>query len=193
MVAVTELVTTDVFTLNGAEVEPAGTVTEVGTVALELLDDKLTTTPPDPAGPLSVTVPADAVPPATDDGATDTLINPVGFIVRVVVCVDPPEVPVIVAVVVDVTAAVVTLKVAVLRPAGTSTVDGTVAEAEFELKLTVMPPDGEMPLRVTVPVEFDPPKTVLGETVTLDSVAGVIVRVAVLVAPLKVPVIVADV
>ena len=41
----------------------------------------------------------------------------------------------------------------------------------------VLAPAG--PLRVTVPVDGVPPVTEVGETVTLESVAGVTVRVAV--------------
>jgi hypothetical protein len=58
-VAVTEVDTLDDVTVNVAEVEPAGMVTEVGVVAYGLFDDKKIIAPPAPAGPLSVTVPVE--------------------------------------------------------------------------------------------------------------------------------------
>ena len=68
MVAVTVLATPDVLTVNVAEVDPAVTVTVEGTVAEALLLDRLTTTPPAGAAPLSETVPVEFFPPATELG-----------------------------------------------------------------------------------------------------------------------------
>jgi hypothetical protein len=56
-----------------AVVAPAGTVTLAGTDAIEgLLLDSLTTTPPDGAEPLNVTVPVEEAPPVTVAGFNDT-------------------------------------------------------------------------------------------------------------------------
>ena len=80
--------------------------------------------------------------------------------------------PVMVAVVVFVTAFVVTPKVARVAPAGMVTDAGTVAFAEFDERLTANPPEGAAPLRLTVPVPDAPPPTGFGIMDTLDSVAG---------------------
>lgn len=70
MVTLVFVVTALVWTLNAAWVVPAGIVTDVGTVArdiLPLLSEM--TAPPDGAGPDSVTVPATEVPPTADEGS----------------------------------------------------------------------------------------------------------------------------
>jgi hypothetical protein len=63
IIAVVFAFTPKVVTLNVAEVWPLGTVTEVGTVAAGVLLDRAIVVPPEPAGPLSVTVPVEGVPP----------------------------------------------------------------------------------------------------------------------------------
>jgi hypothetical protein len=63
-----DLVTAVVVTVNVAVVAPAGTVTLAGTVADALLLVSVTTVPPEGAGPFSVTVPVEEVPPFTLDG-----------------------------------------------------------------------------------------------------------------------------
>ena len=68
-----------------------------------------------------------------------------------------------------VTALVFTENVALVDPAATVTLDGTVAEVLLLERLTVTPPLGAAPLRVTVPVEADPPVTLLGLSVIAES------------------------
>ena len=58
--------------VNVALVAPAATVTEVGVVALELLDERETTAPPVGAAPFKVTVPVEELPPTTDVGLSET-------------------------------------------------------------------------------------------------------------------------
>jgi hypothetical protein len=78
-----------VVTLNVAVVALAATVTLAGTwAAAVLLLDSVTTAPPDGAGPLSVTVPAEGVPPMTELGFRVTVpkvaavtVNAVVFVV----------------------------------------------------------------------------------------------------------------
>jgi hypothetical protein len=86
-----------------------------------------------------------------------------------------------------VTVVVFTVNVALVAPAATVTLAGTVAaEAPLE-RLTTAPLLGAGPLRVTVPVEEEPLVTLLGLSVTEERVgdvpAGVTVSVAVLLAP----------
>ena len=72
MVADVLLATGLVFTVKVAVVAPAATVTLGGTAAAVLLLVSATTAPPVAAGPLSVTVPVDEVPPVTDVGGPST-------------------------------------------------------------------------------------------------------------------------
>ena len=71
----------------------------------------------------------------------------------------------------DVTVVVVTVKFAVVFPAATVTLAGTVAEALLLDKATEMPPVGAAAFRVTVPVEELPPVTEAGFSETEDSAA----------------------
>ena len=93
---------------------------------------------------------------------------------------------------------VVTVNVAVVAPAATVTLAGTVAEAELSESDTLAPPFGAAALSLTVPVEAFPPTTVDGLTETVESVGpvaagGFTVSTAVCVAPAKTAEIVADV
>ena len=86
------------------------------------------------------------------------------------------------------TALVVTVKVALVAPAGTVTLEGTLATVVLLLEsVTWAPPAGAGPLRVTVPVEdCKPPTTLVGFSVSDDRVGGgegVTVREAVLLSP----------
>lgn len=91
----------------------------------------------------------------------------------------------IVTAVTEDTAEVVTGNVAEADPAATGTLAGTVAADVFELEReTTIPPAGAETFNVTVPVEPDPPVTLVGFTDTEESAgAGVTVRTAVLVRP----------
>jgi hypothetical protein len=74
------------------------------------------------------------------------------------------------------TALVLTVKVALVAPAATVTLDGTVAALVLLLEsVTVAPPAGTASLKVTVPVEEFPPVTVAGfsETEERETEAGV--------------------
>lgn len=67
-VTAVDVVTTEVVAVNVAEVAPAATVTEAGSVAALELSLRVTLAPPVGAGPLSVTVPVELVPPTTVAG-----------------------------------------------------------------------------------------------------------------------------
>ena len=84
------------------------------------------------------------------------------------------------------TTVVFTVKVALVRPAATVTLLGTVATEVVLLEsVTVTPPVGAAPFRITVPVDVPPPFTVVGLRLIAESDAGVIVRFAFCVAPLN--------
>jgi hypothetical protein len=95
-------------------------------------------------------------------------------------------VAVIVAETVAVAVLVEMVKVAVVAPVGIEIDAGTRAEELLLESVTVRPPDGALPVKVTVPVEEEPPETVEGLT-EIDAKAtltvGVIVKAAVLVRP----------
>ena len=86
-----------------------------------------------------------------------------------------------------VTLLVVTVNVALLAPAATVTLAGNVAAAVLSLiRETAAPPLGAGPLRVTVPIERDPPVTLIGLSATAESVVepcGATLSEAVLVTP----------
>lgn len=87
-----------------------------------------------------------------------------------------------VAVVTTVTTVVVTVNVAVVCPAVTVTLAGTVADVLLLPSATTAPPAGATAINVTVPVELDPPVTLVGFSDTEETVtgftAGLIVKVA---------------
>lgn len=67
---------------------------------------------------------------------------------------------------------VVTVKVAEVAPAATVTLAGTVARVLLLVSEMVAPPAGAALLSFTVPVEGEPPTTVVGLRVSDDSTAG---------------------
>lgn len=73
------------------------------------------------------------------------------------------------------------MKVPDILPLGIVAVVGTDADPESLARLTLMPPGGAYPLSETVPVDVNPPVTVVGLTDTLTSTGGVTVKVVVLV------------
>jgi len=152
-----------VVTVNVAVVAPAATVTLAGTVAAAvLLLVRLTTAPPAGAGPFSVIVPAEELPPVTVVGLKVTELGTGVFTVRVALFVAVLYVAEMDAIVVLLTAMLVTVNVAVVAPAATVTLAGTVATAVLVLSATITPPAGAAAFRVTVPVDDVPPVTDLG-------------------------------
>ena len=79
----------------------------------------------------------------------------------------------IVAEVVIITIDVLTVKVALALPAGTVTMDGTLAAPLLLESMTCAPPAGAGPLSVTVPMEdCTPPTTLVGFSVSEATVTG---------------------
>jgi hypothetical protein len=99
--------------------------------------------------------------------------------------VTPALVPEIVTLVGLRTRLVLTVKLAVVAPGATVTLDGTVAIVGLLLESwTVTPVEGAAPLRVTVPVDGLPPTTFDGFNFNEDNAGRAIVNVAVFVTPL---------
>jgi hypothetical protein len=186
---VTEIdaVTAVVVTVKVAVVVPAGTVTLAGTVAAALLSDNVTTVPAEGAGPLSVTVPVEEVPPVTLDGLRVSEVRAGRSTVKLAVLVVPLSAAEIVTFVLADTGVVVIVNVAVVAPAATVTLEGTVAaDVLLLVSVTTVPPDRAAPFKVTVPVEEVPPITLEGLSETEDGVASLTVKFADFVVPLSV-------
>ena len=75
-----------------------------------------------------------------------------------------------VTVVDEVTDLVVTVKLALVEPAATVTLAGTVAAVLLLESETTAPPDGAAPVRVTVPCAELPPRTLVGLSVSVERV-----------------------
>src|SRR3989449_6825941 len=129
MVAEVDAATALVVIVNGALVAPAGTVTLPGTVAAGLLLDSVTCAPPAGAGPSSVAVPVELLPPVTVVGFTpsEERRTGCGVTVRVAGRVTPLYTAEMVTGVDAATLLVVTVNVVLVAPAGTGTLPGTVA------------------------------------------------------------------
>lgn len=165
MVAPVIAATAEVVTLNVALFAPAATVTLAGEAALDTLEVRLTTAPPDGAGPVRVTVPVDGEPPTTDVGARVSEVSVAAVILSEAFAEELPRVAVRVAEVVVATADVVTVNVAVVVPEATVTVEGRPALIVLDVSEIAIPPVGAALPSVTVPDADVPPSTVVGATV----------------------------
>ncbi len=166
-----------VFTVNVAEVPPAGMATEPGTLATAP-QLRLTTTPPAGAGPVNLTVAVELFPAATDLGFSVNESKPGGVMVRFAIFETPFSVAIRVAVTCAETALVLMANDAEDLPPGMVTEDGTIA-SEVELEsLKAIPPAGAEPLRVTNPVAGTAPATAPGLTPSETSTGGFTVSVA---------------
>src|SRR3989449_3773817 len=180
IVAEVDAVTDAVVTVNVALIAPAGTVTLplTDTLATALLLDRVTSAPPVGAVALNVTVATEELPPTTIVGFSakpDTVRGGGGAggeTVSSAVLVRPPKEAEIVMVVDVVTEVVGTLRLAVVAPAATVTLAGTVATTVLLLeRVTAVAAEGAG-LMLTVPCEVLPPATVAGVSVTLLRAGG---------------------
>lgn len=178
MVTDVDVETAAVEMVNVAERAPAAIVTVAGTVAAALLLESETDVPPLPAGPFSVTVPFDALPPVTDAGFKAKDARVAAFTVRDAVSDEDPSFAVIVTAVWAETAPVVTVNVAVVCPAATVTEPCTTAAALLLDSETADPPVGATPVSFTVPVEEAPPNTDVGFRESDEIAGGLTVKVA---------------
>ena len=109
------------------------------------------------------------------DGAASDPVDG-GLTVKLALRLTPLKAAVIVTAVLAVTDRVVTPKVALVAPAATVTVAGTVATLVLLLvSVTTAPPDGAARVRLTVPWELFPPATVVGLSAIEASDAGCVV------------------
>jgi hypothetical protein len=90
MLTAVDAATALVVTLKLAVVPPGATVTLAGTPAAGLLLESVTCAPPAGAGPFSVTVPAEGLPPVTFAGLSASEETIGGITVSVALCVPPP-------------------------------------------------------------------------------------------------------
>jgi hypothetical protein len=165
-----------VFITKVAFWDPAGITTFGGTKAKVLFEVNVIVVLT-AAMPVSVTVPVDWLPPTTLVGLNTKVVNAGGLTVRVrEVLVTPRYVPDTVPVVETETETVVITNVAVLAPAGTVTLTGTVAALFVVLSATVSSA-AVTPVRVTVPTDCEPPINVLGDSVTELNAGGFTVNV----------------
>jgi hypothetical protein len=154
--------------VNVADVSPAAIETELGKVAFVLLELRATLKPIEGAGPFRVTVPVLDCPAETVEGFRVTVARVAGLTVSEAIAEVPKPVAVIVALVALETADVVMLKVAEVAPDGTVTVAGAKATLLLEVREMTVPTEGAGPVKVTVPVDWLPPVTDVGERVRLD-------------------------
>jgi len=162
--------TEEVVAVKVAEVAPAETVTEAGSAAALELSLRVTVAPPAGAGPLSVTVPVELLPPTTIAGSKlNAEITTAGFTVSEAGSVTPPKEAERFAVTAELTVDVVMLNVLLVAPAAIVTLDGTLTAALSLLSVTTAPPPGAGVLRLTVPVAELPPVTWPGLTLKEDN------------------------
>ena len=122
---------------------PAGTATEAGTVASEVLAlDRLTVAPLDPAAEVIVTVPVQASPPVRVVGETETAERVGAFTAIELLTVIELNVAVISTLVAVFTGEVETVKVVVFLPDATVTEEGTVATTVSLLARVTATPAG---------------------------------------------------
>src|SRR5712692_7338768 len=179
IVTVVDTVTGKAEAVNVALLLPARTVTLAGIVAARvLLLESPTVTPPAGAGAANVTVPSEEEPLATLAGLSASAESVTGGggaggeTVSSAVLVRPPKEAAIVMVVDAVTEVVVTVKLAVVDPAATVTLAGTVATTVLLLeRITAVAAEGAG-LMLTVPCKVLPPATVAGVSMTLLRAGG---------------------
>lgn len=155
---------------------PAGIVTDAGFAATDGVSlESDTIIPPIGADPFSLTVPVDVFPPTrlvgdkvieeTADGLT---VNEFCFI----------EAPLLAVIKIGLgfsTASVEMLKVALVSPAATVTVGGTVAiVASLEVRFTVMPPEYAGAGSVTVPRTIAPFTALTADKLKVESTGNIV-------------------
>jgi hypothetical protein len=168
--------------VNVAEVAPAGIVILAGTTTPTLFVVRVTTAPPGPAALVKVAVPVSELPPTTEDGVRVMEERVAALTVRLADLVVIPSLAVTVPLVFELTGTVVTVNVAVVAPAATVTLGGTVAAGFVVDNVKARPPAGAAAAKVIVPVEDAPPVTEVGFS-AMEANSGFTVRFAERVVP----------
>jgi len=169
------------LTVNDAEDEPAGMMTDAGTDNAVLSPEVSNTSVSTAAGPVKVIVAAALVFAFMTVLVRVTRGRLGACTVRVVVTILPFDTALIVTGVSTTTGMVVTANVAVVAPAGTITESARAMEGSLPVKFTVVGTAAGL-VNVTVPVAPLPPTTFAGSTVTLESTGAITFSVAVLAA-----------
>jgi len=175
MVAELAAATGEVDTVKVALVAPAAIVTLAGTLATAALLLESDTTAGLGVTAAKVTVPVEELPPSTLVGLTVTALRTEEageFTVIGAKRIVPPSVAVSWTVV-GATLNVVTVKLALVAPAATVTLAGTLAEPGRLLdRVTTVATVGAALASITVPVAGLPPVTLLGLTLNEESAGG---------------------
>jgi len=157
-----------------AEVAPAATVTEAGTVRVALLLLNATGAPPDGAPPDSVTL---HVVDAPDPRLVELQVSAetvIGVNDSGTALLEPPYVAVTVAVPLAVIVPALATNVAEVAPAVMLTEAGTVRLALLLRKATEAPPDGAPPDSATIHVLEAPDARLVGEQISSETVIAVV-------------------
>ena len=182
MTAVLSAAMLEAVAVKLAEVAPAATVTEAGTISVGLSSERETTAPPVEAALLRVTVQVAEALEVSEAGLQERLVGTV-LVSRPMekVTEEPESDAVMTAVLLVVIVEAVAEKVAEVAPAATVTEAGTVNMPLLSDKETTAPPDGAAPLRLTVQVDVPEPEMLLGLQLSPDRgvVVGGIVTVPV--------------
>jgi hypothetical protein len=185
IVTLVVVLTALVLTGNVTALWPAATVTLAGTLAtLEALLSE-TEIPPLGAEPVSVTVPCAALPPTTEAGLTLTAdrvavgVEVPGWTMRSACFSTLSTRAQMFALKVSVTGWVPIWKVPTVAPAGMVMLAGMLVTSPTSDSVTTVPPLGAGAVKVTVPVDASPPRTVDGLTVSDAMGLGFSVSVAV--------------
>ena len=148
-----------------AELVPAATVTDAGTVASDVLPDDSATVVSTAVGPFSVSVPVEVLPGQTVDGDTETEVNCGRSTVTAVLAVAPFSVALMATAVSVATGFPVMVKFAEAAPAEMMTLAGTEADGPLEER-TMTVSDGAGRTMVTEADVVEPPVTVAGAALT---------------------------
>ncbi len=155
--------TPKVVTTKLADLPPGEIEIELGTTANLLVEISVIVFPPADARPFRLSVPKATLPPITDEGVMVNIEREGAKIFKVATLDFPPPEAVILTSCVLGTPAVPIVNLALIDPAGTATVEGTIAKPELEARVTVNPPVGAFLDIVTCPELEFPPTTVDGE------------------------------
>src|ERR1051326_2902622 len=153
---------------------PAGIVILSGTLTASLVLCRVTTAPPEGAGPVRIAVAITAAFPCDALAASERPASTAGCTDTPAIAEQPPPDAEIVAEVLCVTGSVETRKAAEVSPAATIACAFTCAFGLLLLSSTVKPPAGAGSVRLTTPPATPPPTTAPAESPTEETHASTI-------------------